>query len=529
MQKNMFKYDSLDSALKSTFSKIRLVLKKEKSNSLLLIFPLVTLISNFRRLYRTLQSIHSVKGFVTGGFRPLNALNSYFYKTQSHNVDKYGWKARSTTVGDGDFRISNWWQITSFSSSIFDKYGYFSIFLAMLLLLMSVCMIVFLETNSFLISVMVGLVIFLSTYFYNNCFVLQNYNAQGWALVPAFLYCLLLKEYVFASIVIFIASFLSFTAIFILTFIASIFAIAETEPFGILVCVPAVVKISTHFLRSPHPWNDFLKMAIAIGFVRDSDLIKPHLRRKFSHYIRFIEYLYFELSWFLFGICLIYLGAFSGAALVFGVVALNVANGTFVRFADEQSLQMAMLSLGAVLLALHFHPLLLFAFCIPIFAPPLVFNIFEKNDTLFHPVSYKLFDLVKIESLLEDFLSEVPAGSKIGLNLSDPQGDYFNVYGGSRSLFEPLFYVANRLDIHVHPDWYAVYQANLEERFSHLWCENQSSAELKKQGYDYMVLFSDENASHALASIDWNDIDSFDISDFMLCSDVHSRWKLVKI
>lgn len=57
------------------------------------------------------------------GFDPVNALNSFWYRTQWINISKYGRDGYSPVIGLGDYPISRWYQVSLFSSYLYAKAG----------------------------------------------------------------------------------------------------------------------------------------------------------------------------------------------------------------------------------------------------------------------------------------------------------------------------------------------------------------------------------------------------------------------
>jgi hypothetical protein len=479
-------YDSLKTSVIKTKQKISSVIKNDSRSLIILLVPLFWPIINIRRMTHSLTSIRSFKVLGHGGFRQLNTFNDYFYYTQAHNIKENTWSGRSATIGKGNFRISSWWQLTYASTILFSRYRKQYVFTSMLLFLASIIVIGYMSDN-LIRSVLVAIVIFYSTYFYINLFILQNYNALGWIFVPLFFYGIFNDIYILVLFCTLAASFFSFTSVFVMNLFAVTSAIISFNPLPILSCLPSQLKLILHFLRSDRPIYDFTVMATAIGLLTKT-AEKVQLKRSFSHYIRMLEYLWFELFCILLAFLLMITHQQEGIYfLVLGAVSL--ANGTIFRFADEQSLQMTLLSACAPILIVVDNFSIFLISSIFLYVPSIVLNIFEKNERVSKPTAYELFSTNNIENDLNNFLSCLKEGSLVWLVLNNPKGDYFKVFDGARCLFEPLFFVAQHLNIRISPDWYYVYEENFNDAFKTLWATDNNSLPQASRDADYIICF----------------------------------------
>ena len=62
------------------------------------------------------------------GFLPRNALNNLFYRTQWININKFGRSGISNFLSLGNYPLSNFFQLSLFSSYIFSNAGAVSMF-----------------------------------------------------------------------------------------------------------------------------------------------------------------------------------------------------------------------------------------------------------------------------------------------------------------------------------------------------------------------------------------------------------------
>ena len=289
----MQSYNSFIKSLIKTRQKIQSVINNDRSSLIILLLPIFWPIINIRRMIISLASIRSLQVLRKGGFRKINTFNDYFYYTQAYNIKENSWQGKSSTIGKGDFRISAWWQLTYASTMLFARYRKQYVFVSMLLFVASIIVIGYISDNVAR-SILTSLIIFFSTYFYINLFILQNYNALGWALAPLYFYGLFNDIYTLILLCTIAASFFSFTAVFIMNLFALISAIISLNPLPLIYCLPSQLKLFSHFLRTDKPLSDFIVMATAIGLLTKTSK-KVQLKRSFSHFIRMLEYLWFEL------------------------------------------------------------------------------------------------------------------------------------------------------------------------------------------------------------------------------------------
>ena len=110
------------------------------------------------------------------GFRPKNALNSLFYRTQWLNIDRFGFSGRSTLVSFGDFPLSRWLHISRLSHAAFARAGAATMLLGTVG--WSVAHLAWLIESPAAWTLLVTLTLLVSTTAYAMAFVLQNYNIR---------------------------------------------------------------------------------------------------------------------------------------------------------------------------------------------------------------------------------------------------------------------------------------------------------------------------------------------------------------
>jgi hypothetical protein len=130
------------------------------------------------------------------GFRPKNALNSFFYRTQWLNIDRYGRDGISPVAGLGDYPLSRWSHITALSHSLYAYAGATTTLLGTLAWALS--HLVWIESARAGWVLLVTLTLTLSSTAYAMAMVRQNYNVIGWLWMPLGLFAVYSEMWIIA-------------------------------------------------------------------------------------------------------------------------------------------------------------------------------------------------------------------------------------------------------------------------------------------------------------------------------------------
>jgi hypothetical protein len=150
-------------------------------------------------------------------------------------------------------------------------------------------------------------------------------------------------------------------------------------------------------------------------------------------------------------------------ALALAAVALFGVNQVLVRFADEQSVIVMVVSVfAAQVLAAPPSWAALLALWVVANPMPVFLGLcsFERDRTLVRVQPRKPFDHARLQAALDAFLAPCPAGSRVLFAFDDPQGVYENIFDGYRNLLELPLYVAALRGVHLFPDWHAIAETN---------------------------------------------------------------------
>lgn len=425
----------------------------------LLLYPLTVLITTPVRL---IQSFIECSVFLKrpwgdySHFNPHMGINSLFYWTEAINLKRYGRNGVSPCIGLGHFPLSGLFHLTLPSLYLFWRCGAVTVLVSMFLWWSS--HLIWLNSCS---TMWVGVIMtsaLISTSFYLNTFALQNYNAVGWLFFPFGLFALLHGFWLTASIIWLLISFGSFTLVFmvgVLCFASSV-STGEIEP--LLTVFPAVLKISFHIIPMLIHGNSKEKMnniAKVIGFNKKQAKYTRSYMSGISVYHIYHLALYLQ-----FGILSYILGSID--VLFTTSVALFVLNSKIVRFADEQSLQMLIVTVSIPVVLQSQSFLLLVSFWLLASPAPVLAGFPNFRKSLDVVPKMRPFDVRVFINHMETFLAPVEKAQKVFMAFDNPNGVYEKIFDGYRVLLELPLFVASRKGVHFMPDWWFVSELNHE-------------------------------------------------------------------
>ena len=488
--------------------------------SLLLLFPVVLLITNTKRLFVTLwDSRHLSNGEWTkyNRFRPQNAINSLFYWTQALNFDRFGRRGTSRYVGTGNYSLGNWWFSSLTSSYIYWRLG------GCILSILSISgwigghFIWFDHANvNFYWLTLVLTLAFVSSYFYGAAFVFMNYNAFGWIFMPIAIYGMLVENYWVSSIAMLAASLGSLTVVFIFAWLSLVWAIYQSDFWPLVAMIPAALKLSTHFLFSENLITSVTKVVSSIGLNNIANSDVKYKRDRSSDLLTYSS-IYFLLTWGAFTYLLFTHDRTELAILTATIMFLWVFNSSLTRFADSQSLYMGMFSVATAAIILMPNHFLLVNYWLGVSPLPILIGAAADPKNFLWPKSYKPFCIEPLISKAEKFLVNLPENSRVLLALNDPGRDYNKIFDGYRVIYELLFYVGNLKKVLIFPDWWAIFENN-KVTSPGFWGreprEVQANLQLWNADYALIYQYSDTELDPKwskfgfleLSSMDWKSI-----------------------
>ena len=390
------------------------------------------------------------------GFHPLNALTSFFYKTQWLNFERFGRWGLSPLVGLGDYPLSRWFHLTLLSSCLYANAGAATTLLGTLAWVL--LHLTWLHVAGAGWVAMVVLVLWFSSTAFAMAFTRQNYNILGWLWLPLALSAVATGQWTLAALAWLAASLTSITVVFAAVPLMLALAWQADSPAPLWALLPALIKLVLHcvpMLMAGDLRTALGNMAKMIGLTaRGVRYRRSSMRlRPFSAYFISIYAIGCALLWQAHGLPFLPLVA----------LLLFALNQLLVRFADEQSVIVMFVSVFAAhVLALPPSWLALLAFAVVTNPLPVFLGLCaaERDRTLVRTQVRRPFDHTPLLLGVERFFAPVPAGQRVLFAFEDPQDLYENIFDGYRTLIElPLFVAASR-GVLLLPDWYAVAETN---------------------------------------------------------------------
>jgi len=457
----------------------------------ILFYPVITLGTTPVRLVQTLWNCRVLadgKWAEYNGFNADKGLHTLFYWTQRINLLRYGRSDTSPILGIGDYFMGNFWH-----SSIPCLYAYWRLRpVAPLLGIFGWWAGHFLwlfqaETKSEWILIVIALT-FVSTTFYSNIFVMQNYNALGWMFMPIGLYGWATGNWVLASLAWFGASFGSFTVVFLACILSVVSSLQTWFIMPVLSVLPAGFKLFTHFypfLSKGSIWQSIQKAAKVLGLTK-------HNARYTRKNMGFNTYSLYYLAIYGQFIAIFWILNNTIPMLMLSALAIWIINSMFARFADDQSMHMLALSvaMATMLQAVSQGIGLLISFWLLASPLPLMLRLPDKVFTMVP--KYRPFRVKPILQDIEDFLQPVSKGQRVLMAFDDPKGDYGKIFDGYRAILEAPLYVAACNEIHFIPDWYAVFEINYKGA-PDFWGREVDDVknQMKAWNVDYVVVYQE--------------------------------------
>jgi hypothetical protein len=451
-------------------------------------------------------------------------LNSFFYKTQWLNFERYGRSGVSPVAGLGEYPLSSWFHLTLLSSWFYAGAGAVTTLLGALVWVL--LHLVWLDMVAWEWGVVITAILLFSSTSFAMAFARQNYNILGWMWLPLALYAVLNGQWALAALAWLVASLASITVVFAALPLMLIYSICVGQWEGVLSMLPAILKLGFHLV--PMLYGGGIKTGL-LGIGKMIGLTSVGVRyRRTSMRLGMVNL--YLIATYAIACGLMWWGQKTLPILPLTALGMFVINQRLIRFADDQSVIILFITVfSAALLSsprswISLMGLLLAANTLPAF---LGLVSAKLNQTLVRVPSFRPYDHEPILSGIEKFLMDVPKGSRIYFAFNDPAGVYERIFDGYRNLLElPLFVAATR-DIHLFPDWYAVAETNYQGAPN---CWGRTPEKVLENavswGARYVVIYQD--SATELAAV-WNNLGfveqaSFDWGEWSSELQEHNLW-----
>jgi len=423
----------------------------------LFIYPITHLFINPVRLF---QSLLNCKVLIDGKwhdylhFSPRNGINSLFYWTIALNLLKFGRNGTSHLLGLGKQKMSQFFYLGFLST--YTYYAAPTILLLVSFLIWTLSYFLFVPTTPILWASLSLFLAIISTTYYSNLFLRQNYNMLGWAFLPLCLFFAVFNLNILLGFTIIIISLSSITVLFVAVFFIIYFAFTTNIAF-LYVLIPAAIIIATRFYPFFSDIKNLKKQSLnilkLIGFTPNTHV--KYIRKK-------IFLPYFVPSFLLYGqflmICLFFNVHFSDLFII--AFVLFFLNSTLFRFADWQSIQMLTLTISTFILFFNpFNYILLISFWLMNSPLPLLTGFVLSNKVFDIVPIRKPFHVKAVLDKVEEFLAPVKAGQRV-LTIFPKTETYEQIFDDYRIIHEIPLHIAAKNNFHLMPDWYAVADTN---------------------------------------------------------------------
>ena len=446
------------------------------------------------------------------GFHPHNAINSFFYRTQWTNLDRYGRNGTSPLIGLGDYPLKSWFHLSLPASYIYANAGAVTTLISTLAWGLS--HLVWIETVEPWWAIAITAVTLLSSTAYAMAFARQNYQMLGWMWLPIALFFTEDSAYILAAFAWFATGLSGITPVFFAVPVVIALAVISSDPWLPLVLAPALAHAALRFLplaTSGGISRSLINVAKMIGVTKKKVRYDRGMQRLG------LLTLYFTALYLVSAILIsVALGEVATLPLLGAILFL--INQRFFRVADEQSLIVITTTLFAFT-AIQAEPSWLAMIALWLAVNPMAFLLsvqrLSPNGGDGKILVHAPFDHSEIESGLEEFLKPVAPGERIYTAFDDPNGQYGNIFDGYRVLHEFPLQVASKREVHLFPDWWAVAETNYEGAPQ---CWGRAVAEVEENcerwGADYAIVYQEsgtrlseqwDEAFENISEFDWAD------------------------
>lgn len=454
----------------------------------LLILPL-NIYALIGSLYNIIKALNKYEWKYLSGNTVLTALNNYFYYIQDLNIQRFGRYGISNLLAGGYFSLKTWFHTMPTALRFQSSFGtVFMLFFAMCVWIVSWFFIIDYNLSNFIIL----FIAIFSTYFFANFIDGQNYNVLAWMFLPIAFFALFGKNYLLYGLIIFIMSFLSFTAIFIFGIISFVFAIYWQDYLVFIATIPAIIKALIPVIVSLR--EDAIRKVGKIIGIFNSKVKYQRSDKKIG--IVFLYFLFLNIIFIL--NYYIRFGIDNYFILQVTILLLFIINYTISRFADSETLWIFFLTIYVFSLInknLNTIDYIILYFSIN---PVYVFLGYGSKNSI-TPDIRNPYNTKKLINHIINMLSKVEPNQKVWFVFKNPNNQYSSIFDGYRQIIEPFEYCANKLNLVLFPDWYYIFEHNDYEKDNDIiWFDNIQNFEdkLKALKVKYFISYMDIKISN---------------------------------
>lgn len=473
------------------------------------------------------------------GFHPRNALNSFFYRTQWLNIDRYGRTGISHQVGLGNFPLSRWFHLSNFSSYIYSNAAAVSTLIGVIV--WGASHITWMTTADTAWVVSVTLVLLFSSTAYAMAFSRQNYNILGWMWLPVALFAMFNSFWLLAAVAWMGAALGSITVVILSLPIIIVHALDSGNPISFFAILPALLLLTLHLRpllmnQGTHFSASVITIAKFIGAHSKGVKYKRHSMR-----------LGLTNTYFLFvyaaSVLILYISSGQLPLLPISALIIFMINQRFLRIADDQSVILLFITvMGAYLLAGVPDLWALLALWIAASPLPWFLGLASLNprEGLTNIVCHGPFDHDRLEKSWDQFFGNVPTASRVYFAFNNPEDHYERIFDGYRSIIELPLFVASKRKIHLFPDWHAVGETNYLNA-PNCWGREISEVmeNMNRWEADYAVIYHDSQKAldeewtdrfSVVAEFDWSNsgLKEFELNELFAGCEFIPKWFLLK-
>ena len=485
--------------------------------------PLVCLFANPYALIKSLYSLRILKGEwrYYNGHSSTTAFLNLFYWVQTLNLHRHGRNGTSPTLGCGAFDMRHFWFQSLLAITMTSALGR----IIVSLIGMSAWLaghLVWLDQGQPVLgfAAVTLLCALFSNNFYGNLFGSQNYNVLAWAFFPVGLWGMMEHHFWITAIAWLAVPFLSITVYALASTTTILFCALYRDPALALTLLPGLLyfcnALQLFEVKAYREMKGYVvELLASLGTRRDSRYQRP---MRIIYALGISAFLAsFPLSIFALNIhsahqsCreLVLLSAMPVAFFFINESRLfRIADPqtslmffftvtTAVTIASSSYLLLALYWLtnsNAIISMLHYH-----------------FDCTMQNKVRYTPV-VRPFDIAPFLRRLDRFLEKVLPGKRILVAFSNPGSNYTAIFDGFSTLYDPLFFCANKKGVHAMPDWYTVSELNHEDS-PEIW--GRTPAEVRKNmdtwQADFALIYDLENNFDAAV---WKEYGFRTVSEF---------------
>jgi hypothetical protein len=397
-----------------------------------------------------------------GGCHPHRSFQHFWTRTQWYNLNKYGRKGCSQSLGSGDYPLSRFFFVALLGHYIYSFAGAASVLLAGLFWLLSHAIFLVDIENTGVWGYYLLLII--STGSFAMIFARQNYSILGWMWVPLIFHFAMQGEIILLILFLMLTSLFSFTVVFFVSLFMIILSFQLGDILIVYALIPVIISWLVSILNS-HNYsigNVLTTFQNTLKLIGASSVNLKYLRRGDKSF-KSISFLYFAISNTSLIVGIYFINDYFPLLLMISLFLL-LLNRLAVRIADDQTIIMLLMMTAFLeLIKGDSSFVLLFFYWISVSPPAaliLLRQMKSESNLYIVPDVHEPFDHSTILNDLSRFIAPVEDASKVLWAFEDPQDDYSKIFDGFRTTLEPLMWAAQSRSILVMPNWYAIAENN---------------------------------------------------------------------